>query len=169
MRATALTSWTVTAGATLASTYALDAVATAAGVALAATGLPQRGGHAAVLALLVASYIAWGAGLRVNLAANWDLLCRTGASTNLLSKLFYALAARSGERWRRHAASAGYVLTELAKEAPYYAGAFGTLLVTDTVSADDALVFLAGANLGAAVYELGLARATRVLLRRRPA
>jgi hypothetical protein len=169
MRATALTSWTITAGATLASTYALDAVATAAGVALAATGLPQRGGHAAVLALLVASYIAWGAGLRVNLAANWDLLCRTGASTNLLSKLFYALAARSGERWRRHAASAGYVLTELAKEAPYYAGAFGTLLVTDTVSADDALVFLAGANLGAAVYELGLARATRVLLRRRPA
>jgi len=169
MRATALTSWTVTAGATLASTYALDAVATAAGVALAATGLPQRGGHAAVLALLVASYIAWGAGLRVNLAANWDLLCRTGASTNLLSKLFFALAARSGARWRRHAASAGYVLTELAKEAPYYAGAFGTLLVTDTVSADDALVFLAGANLGAAVYELGLARATRVLLRRRPA
>ncbi len=169
MRATALTSWTVTAGATLVSTYALDAVATAAGVALAATGLPQRGGHAAVLALLVASYIAWGAGLRVNLAANWDLLCRTGASTNLLSKLFFALAARSGGRWRRHAASAGYVLTELAKEAPYYAGAFGTLLVTDTVSADDALVFLAGANLGAAVYELGLARATRVLLRRRPA
>jgi hypothetical protein len=169
MRATALTTWTVTAGATLASTYALDAVATAAGLALAATGLPQQGGHVAVIALLVASYIAWGAGLRVNLAANWDLLCRTGASTNLLSKLFYALAARSGERWRRHAASAGYVLTELAKEAPYYAGAFGTLLVTDTVSADDALVFLAGANLGAAVYELGLARATRVLLRRRPA
>ena len=70
MRATALTSWTITAGATLASTYALDAVATAAGVALAATGLPQRGRHAAVLALRVASYIAWGAGLRVTLAAN---------------------------------------------------------------------------------------------------
>ena len=169
MRATALTSWTVTAGATLASTYALDAVATAAGVALAATGFPQRGGHAAVLALLVASYIAWGAGLRVNLAANWDLLCRTGASTNLLSKLFFALAARSGTRWRRHAASAGYVLTELAKEAPYYAGAIGALVVSNSVTADDALVFLAGANLGAAVYELGLARATRVLLRRRPA
>ena len=167
MLTSALTSWTITAGATLVSTYALDAVATAAGVALAATGVPQRGGHAVVLVLLVASYIAWGAGLRVNLAANWDLLCRTGASTNLLSKLFYALAARSGERWRRHAASAGYVLTELAKEAPYYAGAFGTLLVTDTVSADDALVFLAGANLGAAVYDLGVARATRVLLRRR--
>jgi len=166
MRATALT-WTVTAGATLASTYALDAVATAAGVALAATGVPQQGGHVTVLVLLLASYVAWGAGLRVNLAANWDLLCRTGASTNLLSKVFFALAARSGDRWQRHAASAGYVLTELAKEAPYYAGAFGTLLVTDSVTADDAIVLLAGANLGAAVYELGLARATRVLLRRR--
>jgi hypothetical protein len=162
-------SWTATAGATIASTYALDAVATAAGVALAATGIPQQGGHTVVLALLVASYVAWGAGLRVNLVANWDLLCRTGASTNLLSKLGFTLFARCGDRWRRHAASAGYVLTELAKEAPYYAGAFGTLLVTDSVTADDALVFLAGANLGAAVYELGLARATRVLLRRRPA
>ncbi len=59
--------------------------------------------------------------------------------------------------------------TELAKEAPYYAGAFGALLVTDSVTADDALVFLAGANLGAALYELGLALATRALLRRRPA
>jgi hypothetical protein len=168
MRTGALT-WTATAGATIASTYALDALATGCGLALAATGGPQALGHSAVLALLVASYAAWGAGLRVSLAANWELLNRTGACTNVLSKAGFALTARAGDAWRRRAASAGYVLTELAKEAPYYLGAFGALLVTDSVGADDALVFLAGANLGAAAYELGLARATRALLRRRSA
>ncbi|HYI17910.1 MAG TPA: hypothetical protein VD836_04335 [Solirubrobacteraceae bacterium] len=167
MRSTPLT-WTATAGATIASTYALDALATACGVALAATGVPQAAGRGAVLVLLVASYVAWGAGLRVSLAANWDLLCRTGACTNVLSKAAFAATARCREPWRRRAASAGYVVTELVKEAPYYAGAFGSLLVSDSVTADDALVFLAGANLGAAAYELGLARATRALLRRRP-
>ena len=58
------------------------------------------------------------------------------------------------------------MLTELVKEAPYYAGAFGTAVVTDSVSANDAIVFLAGANLGAAFYEYGLARLTLVFLRR---
>jgi hypothetical protein len=33
------------------------------------------------------------------------------------------------------------------------------------VSSNDALIFLGGANLGAAAYEYGLARATRALLR----
>ncbi len=56
----------------------------------------------------------------------------------------------------------------MVKEIPYYAGAFGAAL-TDTVSSADAIVFLAGANLGAAAYEYGLARLTAVFLRRRPA
>jgi hypothetical protein len=56
------------------------------------------------------------------------------------------------------------VSTEVAKEVPYYAGAFGAALVTDSVSANDALVFLGGANLGAAAYEYGLARLTRGVL-----
>ena len=43
---------------------------------------------------------------------------------------------------------------------------FGTAVVTDSVSANDAIVFLAGANLGAAFYEYGLARLTLVFLRR---
>ena len=39
-------------------------------------------------------------------------------------------------------------------------------MLTDSVSSNDALIFLAGANLGAAVYEYGLARLTRAFLRR---
>jgi len=57
------------------------------------------------------------------------------------------------------------VATELAKEIPYYAGAFGAALLSDSVSSNDALVFLAGANLGAPAYEYALGRLTRLFLR----
>jgi hypothetical protein len=111
----------------------------------------------------------WGAGMRMNLAANWALLARTGTSTNVLSKAAHdvARARDAGPRARRFAASAGYVLTEVAKELPYYVGASGVASLSDAVSAGDAIVFLAGTNLGAAMYEYGLARATRTFLRRR--
>jgi hypothetical protein len=116
-------------------------------------------------------YAVWGAGLRVNLAANWSLLTCTRASTNVLSKAAHdvARARGAGPRMRRFAASPGYVLTELAKEAPYYASASGAVLLSDSVSGSDAIVFLAGTNLGAGLYEYGLARATRAYLRRRTA
>jgi hypothetical protein len=159
--------WGVTLTATAASTYALDAVATAAGVAVAASGVLRGLDHALLLACLAASYLAWGAALRVNLAANLALLERTGTSTNALSKAAYDLAGERRPRAQRVAAAAGYVATELAKEAPYYLGAFGAALAVESVSSDDALIFLAGANLGAAVYEWGLARFTRAFLRTR--
>ncbi len=161
--------WAVTLGATVVSTYLLDAVATAAGVALAASQLLHGADHWVVLAFLGATYVVWAAGLRVNLAANWALLEQTGTSTSALSKAAYDLAGagRASVRVRRVASQAGYVATELAKEIPYYAGAFGAALFTDSVSSNDALVFLAGANLGAAAYEYALGRLTRVFLRLR--
>jgi NNMT/PNMT/TEMT family len=162
-----LSRWMITLAATAASTYALDAVATAAGVLLVASGLLSGLAHPVVLAFLAATYVLWGVSLRANLAANWLLLLRTGTSTNVVSKAAFALAARRGSRAQRIAAGAGYVATELAKEAPYYAGAFGAAVVTDAVSSTDALLFLAGANLGAAAYEYLLARLTHGLLRRR--
>ena len=155
--------WLVTAVATAVSTYALDGVATAAGLLLAASGLLGGASHDLLLGVLALSYLAWFAGMRVNLAANWSLLERTGTSTNLLSKAAFAFAP---ERRRRLAASAGYVLTEIAKEIPYYAGALGADLASDAVTATDALVFLVGANAGAALYEYGLARLTRLFLAR---
>ena len=124
--------------------------------------------HALVLGFLALSYAAWIAGLRVNLRANRALLERTGTSTNALSKAAHDLVALRWEspRARSIAASAGYVATEVAKEIPYYAGAFGAAVLTDSISSDEALLFLAGANLGAAVYEYGLAWLTRAFLRR---
>ena len=102
------------------------------------------------MAFLVGGYVVWGLGLRVNLAANWALLEETVTSTSALSKAAYDLArvGRRSERFCRLASQAGYVVTELAKEIPYYAGAFGAALLSDSVSSNDALVFLAGANLG---------------------
>ncbi len=161
--------WLATGLATAASTYALEAFATATGVLLVASGLLDGLGLPPLLAVLAATYVAWAGGMRVNLAANWSLLESTGSSTNVLSKGGHALAQARGARprTRRLAASTGYVLTELAKELPYYAGAFGAELASDAVSADDALVFLAGTNLGAALYGYGVARATRTFLKAR--
>jgi hypothetical protein len=160
--------WLATLGATAVSTYALDAVATAAGAALAAAGLLRGAPQLVLLGFLALSYVAWGAGLRRNLSANWALLRRTGTSTNALSKAAHDLAALRGWRPRaqRVAGAAGYVATEVVKEAPYYAGAFGAALVSDSIASADAIVFLGGANLGAAAYEYGLAGLTRAFLRR---
>jgi hypothetical protein len=165
----AAAAWAVSVAATAASTYALDATATAAGLALVASGLLDGVGHRPALALLAASYAAWAWGLRAGLRANQQLLAATGASTNVLSKAAHELAARAGAgpRAARVAAATGYAATEVAKEVPYYAGAFGAAVLTDSVTATGALVFLAGANAGAAGYEYGLARLTRLLLRRR--
>jgi NNMT/PNMT/TEMT family protein len=162
----AFPAWLITVAATAASTYALDAVATAAGVLLVASQLLSGLDHALVLAFLALTYVLWGLGLRANLRANWLLLRRTGTSTNVLSKAGFELMRRRGPRTQWLAAGAGYVVVELAKEAPYYAGAFGAAVLTDAVSSNEALLFLGGANLGAAAYEYVLARLTRRALRR---
>ena len=160
--------WLITVLATVVSTYALDAIATAGGVLLVASGAVADLGHTLLLVLLAATYVAWGAGLRVNLLANFELLEAVGTSSNALSKIAYELARKRSKavRVRRIAASVGYVGTELAKEVPYYAAAFGVALASDAITSGHALIFLAGTNLGAAVYEYGLGTVTRICLRR---
>ena len=159
----------MTIGATALSTYALEGVATAAGLALAASHVLRGLDPVLLLGFLGGTYVVWGAGMRVNLRANWALLEQTGTSTNALSKAAHDLAMlrAMSRRARRLASATGYVGTELAKEAPYYAGAFGATIVTSSVSSKDALIFLAGTNLGAAAYEYAVARGTRAFLRLR--
>jgi hypothetical protein len=142
-----------------------------AGVALAGSHLLRDLDQLSLLAFLAATYVGWAVALRANLRANWELLLETGTSTNAVSKAAYDLVGlRAGSlRARRLASSIGYVGTELAKEAPYYAGAFGTATLSGSVTGHDALIFLAGTNLGAAAYEYALARATRAGLRLRRA
>ena len=130
--------WLVTCAATLVSTYALDAIATAAGVLLLASNLLEGVGHMHALLFLASSYVLWAAGLRVNLKSNWELLGSTGTSTNVLSKVAYDLARlrTANTRAQRIAADAGYVCMEFAKELPYYAGAFGAAILTDSISVE---------------------------------
>ena len=98
--------WIITFAATVASAYALDAAATTAGVLLAASALLGGAHHATVLVFLAATYVIWGAGMRVNLAANWLLLEETGTSTNLLSKAAHDIVrARSASERVTRAAS----------------------------------------------------------------
>ena len=82
--------------ATAASTYALDAVATTAGVLLVGSQLLSGLDHAPALALLAATYVLWGAMLRANLGANWLLLRQTGTSTNVVSKAAFEVARHRG-------------------------------------------------------------------------
>jgi hypothetical protein len=158
--------WTLTIGATVLSMWVLDLVATGTGVLVAWTGLLAGRSSATLVALLVVSYALWGVGLAGNLRANERLLAATGTSTNAVSKLgFDVVRARGGSVRRAGAvAAAGYVLTEVAKEAPYYLAAFGAAAVSDDVDGGDALVFLVGANLGAALYECCVARLTGAFL-----
>lgn len=161
--------WIVSSAATVASVYILDAFATVAGLGLAASGIADDLDRGWVITLLVAGYLVWGLSLRSALRANDQLLAEIGTSTNVLSKAAHDLTRRvtRSTRAARVAAVAGYAGTELVKEIPYYAGAFGTAAVSDAVTGNHALIFLAGANLGAAVYEYGLARLTRAVLNRR--
>jgi hypothetical protein len=57
--------------------YALDTVATVAGVALAASHILRGLDQELLLLFLAATYVTWGAGLSVNLNANWALLEQT--------------------------------------------------------------------------------------------
>ena len=165
---TKVKSWLITILATVMSTYALDGVATVGGVVLVASEALAGVGQTLLLLVLVFTYVAWGAGLRVNLKANFELLEAQGTSSNAVSKAVYELVAQRvrTERARRIAVGAAYVTTEIAKEVPYYAVAFGVALASDTLTSRDALIFLAGTNLGAAVYEYGLGRLTSTYLRR---
>ena len=161
--------WLITILATVVSTYALDGIATAGGVLLVASGRhwqtsdrPTAGG---------CSPLPMSPGVRVS-----GSTCRRTSSS---SKPWEPAATRcrkppmsssdgdpSTVRARRIAAAVGYVGTELAKEVPYYAAAFGVALASDAITSRDALIFLAGTNLGAAVYEYGLGTVTRICLRR---
>jgi hypothetical protein len=160
--------WSATIVANAVSTYALDAVSTVVGVALVAYGSLSGIGVQAAAVLLGASYVLWATGLSSSLKANWRLLESTGTSTSILSKLAYDLSGSRIRRAgvRRFLSGTGYVVFELAKESPYYVGAFGLAFATDTISSEEALVFLAGANVGAAAYEYGLGWSTRVFLRK---
>ena len=152
--------WVTTAAASFITAYALDLFATCLGLLAVASGLLSGIGYVEGLVLLFASYVFWGSGLWAVIKANWALLQRTGACTNILAKAGHDLAVRLGWslRGRKVAAYVGNTATELAKEAPYYIGAGGFALFTDSVSAIDAIVFLAGANTGAAIYGFALAR-----------
>ena len=142
---------------------ARDVTAAAVGGLVVATHVLGDASLAVLLAGLATTYGLWAAGLRVNVVANGRLLEATGTSTNAFSKLLFDAAWRRAwsPRGARAASAAGYVTLEAAEEIPYYAGAFGSALVTDDVDAAEAIIFLAGTNVGAAVYEIGLARLTR--------
>jgi len=161
--------WAVTLVATAVSTYALDVVAAAGGVLLSLSGALSGLDRASLVAVVALSYLIWAFGLRTALRANHALLEQAAVSTSVLSKLAWQIACRgtSSTSARRWASMAGYLAWELIKEIPYYVAAAGVVLIGDSLGVDDALIFLAGANFTAALYEYGIGTGTQAWLSRR--
>ena len=160
--------WAVTAAGSVVSTGAIEVFASVGGALLLASHRLDGAPRGTLLVILVFTYLLWIAGLRVNLVANWELLEQSGACTNLASKVLFELAQlrSSSPRVRRAASAVGYIATEVVKEVPYYAAAFGAAGLSHTIDSEDALVFLAGTNVGAAAYEYGVGRLSRMYLER---
>jgi hypothetical protein len=151
---TRLRQWMVTCVASLVTGYGLDVVATCTGLLLAGTGWLSGIDYRTGIALLLLTYVGWFFGAWSILRANWELLQRTGTSTNLFSKAGHDIAARLGWSvgWRRAATHTGYIITDLLKEVPYYVGAAGAAIFSESIAAVDAIIFLVGANIGATSY-----------------
>lgn len=164
--------WLITIGANVISFYVLDIVAVACGFGLIGAlnvFFPEAfmAPMGYILLFLVGTYLAWGYTLGKNLSANWQLLEATDTSTNVLSKAFYDLAPRisSAVGVRKMLAAAGYIGTELAKEIPYYVAALSAAAASDAITLKASLLFLGGANIGAAVYEMVVALGTLRVIR----
>lgn len=134
----------MTVAATLVSTGVLEFVATVGGALLVWSRFLDWASHRYVLGFLAVTYVLWAAALWRNLIVNWRLLEATGTSTNVCAKAAYEIVRlRSRSRRAMKVGSmGGYIFTEVAKEVPYYAGAFATALVSDSVDSSDALIFL---------------------------
>ena len=121
-----------------ASTYALDAVATAAGVLLAASALLGGADHDARARVPRRDLRRLG-GRPAREPAR-----ELGAARGDRHEHQRAVEGRARPRSARGAACAragspsaiGYVGTEIAKEVPYYAGAFGAAVLSDSVVVD---------------------------------
>lgn len=159
--------WAITIAANVGSIYILDLTATAFGLGLVALlqiyapdVLDMHMTY--IICFLACSYVVWGYSLLQNLKANWRLLEETETSTNVLSKAMHDLTTSYTRNLaiRKFATGAGYAVTELAKEIPYYVAAFGAAAASETITMNASLLFLAGANLGAAIYEYVLALGT---------
>jgi hypothetical protein len=162
--------WGTTIVAAVASSWLVDGLATLVGVAVVASAVFDGVPVGVLVVASLASYVAWGAAMLVNVRANGRLLGSVGVSTSLVSKVVHDLVARrdgASDRSRRTAAAIGYVGLEVVKEVPFLIGAVGVVAVSDSLATPSFFAFLIGANLAAAAYELSVGFGTGALLQRR--
>ena len=157
----ALRRWGITLAATAVSTYALDVVATAAG--LRAGRLARSCAASTTLLLLgflAGTYVAWGAGLRVNLRAPTGRCSSGPGRAPTRSRRPRTTSCGCGRRASaraRFAAGAGYVGDRAREGGAVLRRRLRRRRCSPTRSPpSDAMIFLGGANLGAAAYEYGL-------------
>jgi hypothetical protein len=160
---TKATRWGVTVGTNVALSLLLEIPASAAGTGLVDVGLMEHMDTKSLVAVAGASYAFWGYGLRKSIKANMDSLEQTGMGTSPFSKLAFDRAQT--EKGQKFGVAAGYVGWEAAKEIPYYAGALGGV-AAGALNSKEMLIFLAGANVAAGVYEMAVAKGLKHVVRR---
>lgn len=152
-RVTLALRWAVSLIANAGSSYTLALVtlgfATAAGV----LNPLRSAGRIEVVLIVSLSYTTWIAGLAFNVRANWRLLETNDISVSATSKLLHDAAKRAtSNRLAQYCATAfGFVIWEAIEEVPWLLATAG---IQAAASANHGWSFLAGSNLGAAVYNL---------------
>lgn len=157
------TRWGLTLGATVGSSMLLEAPATVGGTALVNTHLLQTMDTKGLLALLGVSYASWAYGMHKGIKANINALEQTGMGSNVFSKVAFDNVKH--RTLQKITVGTSYVVPEVAKEIPYYAGAFGAD-AAGIINTKEAIIFLAGANVVAAGYEVAQAKTMDFLVRR---
>lgn len=167
-----LTKYGVTGAISFVSSSSLEAVALV-GASLAAGLNPLAGQDPKIaVAALVLSYIPLITGTLQNADQAWKSLNETGASVSFLAKIGYDLSRNvtKNERIQKVATFTGFSVIELAKEIPWYIGAYagkeGLLIgATEYYTSNMEFSFLAGANIFGAAYQYVQAGAVEGILR----
>lgn len=167
-----LTRYTITGGLTLLSSFGLEVVAI--GGATITAGINPFANLDAKYAVgaVVVSYIPYLTSLFKNADQSWKSLQETGISVNIFAKAGYDLSKNitGSQKLQKFSAYSGFLGSELAKEIPWYIGAFAgkeimSGWVPELYTPNIEYAFLAGANVFAAGYLYAQAGGVELALR----
>ncbi|MDO8638114.1 MAG: hypothetical protein Q7R43_00945 [Candidatus Daviesbacteria bacterium] len=167
-----LTRYGITGGLTVLSSFGIEAAAfTGATITAGINPLANLDTKYALVAVAI-SYIPLFTGMLKIADQSWYTLKETGVSVNMFAKFGYDLSRKitRNERVQKAATYTTFLGLELAKEVPWWIGAFtGKEIISDWVpeltTPNIEYAFLTGANIFAAGYEYAQVGGVELALR----
>lgn len=162
----------VTIPLTLVSTSALEAVSIASGTFLAGVNPFSEADPRLAIGALLLSYGFWFSGMAVNARQAWNMLEETGVSVSWWAKVGHDASKKltDSQTIQKAASYTGFTAMELAKEIPWWLGAFGGKFAISQAAPEYnthnmEFSFLMGANVGATFYNYFQAGGVEGILR----